>query len=918
MEEREKKGKKSSLTAIITTVCLSITFITALVLSVVFITNAREIMQEQVTISTRDSIHALRDRLVARFDEWDALMKFTAANAASIIAQGPFDPQAIHTMLRRNAAIQPVALALFTTSNIPWWYEDGWAITHNQSLEWTPQPDWFNWERPWFLAAKANPGRVGYAPPFFSALWPGVLIIALGTNIYDEAGNDLGVIAADIEIGFLQGMVEEVITMPEHGVHLINRQGLFITHPDPDAVMTRDFFNELGLGQYRNDVLNRAYFSSLAGDVFIYSELIPGIDWILVSTIPTAAIFAEMNQFVLRMVLLGIALLIASTVVLIVFTHKGLRVPIRGLKRAADSLAEMDFSVAIKKDRKDEIGDMQLALTTIRDKLKKGIDDMKATHDRDIRIVQEQQAAFKERTRAILNASPMVCAIYDENGNVVDVNKEVENMFGIPDQQMFMTNFNRFLPKTQPDGSDSIAKSSEMLKKALHEGSCRYVWTYLHSDGSLVPTEEIMHRINIDGKDHAIAYSRDLRDHYHEKEKERVIQNKIQAMVQQLNEHVESQASSVNLSSAAIEEMIGNIRSLTNTLSSNSKNVRELEDASVAGHTSLNDVVVDIQGIARESESLLEINAVMQNIASQTNLLSMNAAIEAAHAGDSGRGFAVVADEIRKLAENSSRQSKTISAVLKSIKSSIDKITKSTDVVMDKFNAIGDGVKTVVGQEGTILQAMEEQGEGSKQILQSISDVNEVTHQVKEAARRMIETSKETLHRISDSETKAFIDEDTGLRNRAYFDTNAEQELRYCIDENREFNLIMFSVDELRQIADTHGEKARSSVLKILTMRVRNSFKQGTLMARYSDDLFAITLPNTKHETAVKFAEQIQKKIKSTRFEVKKDLKIPVSISLAVATKTNTAKTLQDIVDNATRSVSNAKTARSSKLVSVH
>ncbi|MCL2231464.1 MAG: methyl-accepting chemotaxis protein [Treponema sp.] len=376
----DEKTRKFSLAAKITIVCLSITFLTVLMLSIVFITNARNIIQEQAATSTQESVHALRDRLLARFGEWDALMKFTAANAASIIAQEPFDPQAIHTMLRRNAAIQPVALALFTTSNIPWWYEDGWAISHNQSLQWTPQPDWHNWERPWFLAAKANPGRVGYAQPFFSALWPGVLIIALGTNIYDEAGNDIGVIAADIEIGFLQSMVDEIITLPGHGVHLINRQGLFITHPDPDAVMTRDFFDEAGLGRYRNDVLGRSNFSSLDGDFFVYSELIPGIDWILVSTIPTAAIFAEMNQFVLHMVLVGLGLLIVAALVSLLFTYKGLTVPIRSIKSAADALAGMNFSVDIKKTESNEIGDMQIALITIRDNLKKGIDEIQNSH----------------------------------------------------------------------------------------------------------------------------------------------------------------------------------------------------------------------------------------------------------------------------------------------------------------------------------------------------------------------------------------------------------------------------------------------------------------------------------------------------------------------------------------------------------
>jgi len=376
----DKKTRKTSLTAKVTIICLSITFLTALMLSVVFITNARNIIQEQAATSTRDSVHALKDRLLARFAEWDALMKFTAANAASIIAQEPFDPQAIHTMLKRNAAIQPVALALFTTSNIPWWYEEGWAISHNQSLQWTPQPDWYNWERPWFLAAKANPGHVGYAQPFFSALWPGVLIIALGTNIYDAAGNDIGVIAADIEIGFLQSMVEEIVTMPGHGVHLINRQGRFITHSDPDAIMTRDFFDEFGLGRYRNDVLGRSTFSSLDSDVFIFSELIPGIDWILVSTIPRAAIFAEVNEFMLRMILVAFGLLLVAAVVSILFTHKGLTIPIRSIKSAADSLAAMDFSVELNKTETDEIGDMQNALITIRDNLKKGIDDIQNTH----------------------------------------------------------------------------------------------------------------------------------------------------------------------------------------------------------------------------------------------------------------------------------------------------------------------------------------------------------------------------------------------------------------------------------------------------------------------------------------------------------------------------------------------------------
>ncbi|MHC6203071.1 methyl-accepting chemotaxis protein [Breznakiellaceae bacterium SP9] len=215
--------------------------------------------------------------------------------------------------------------------------------------------------------------------------------------------------------------------------------------------------------------------------------------------------------------------------------------------------------------------------------------------------------------------------------------------------------------------------------------------------------------------------------------------------IKKLNGYVERQSSSVAQSSSAIEEMLANIQSVTHTLIKNADNVRDLTDASGVGRTGLQEVAADIKEIARESEGLLQINSVMQNIASQTNLLSMNAAIEAAHAGESGKGFAVVADEIRKLAENSSVQSKTISTVLKKIKTSIDKITKSTDSVLNKFKAIDSGVQTVADQEENIRNAMEEQSTGSKQILEALSALNDATLQVKSGSNEMLDGSRQVI-----------------------------------------------------------------------------------------------------------------------------------------------------------------------------
>jgi methyl-accepting chemotaxis protein len=221
---------------------------------------------------------------------------------------------------------------------------------------------------------------------------------------------------------------------------------------------------------------------------------------------------------------------------------------------------------------------------------------------------------------------------------------------------------------------------------------------------------------------------------------EQVVKN-----INNLNTHIENQNNHITQASASIEQMVANINSVTGAIVNNAENVVTLTDASEAGRTGLSAISTDIQEIVKESEGLIEINAVMENISSQTNLLSMNAAIEAAHAGEAGKGFAVVAGEIRKLAESASNQSKTIGDVLKRIKNSIDKIRNTTANVIEKFEAIDKSVKTVSQQEENIRNAMEEQGSGSKLLLEGVSGINQITRQVTVDSNEMHTSAKEVI-----------------------------------------------------------------------------------------------------------------------------------------------------------------------------
>ncbi|MDC7228303.1 MAG: methyl-accepting chemotaxis protein [Spirochaetales bacterium] len=264
--------------------------------------------------------------------------------------------------------------------------------------------------------------------------------------------------------------------------------------------------------------------------------------------------------------------------------------------------------------------------------------------------------------------------------------------------------------------------------------------------------------------------------------------NNMLSSLSQINKNVNTQAAYVEQTSSAMTEMIANIQSVNEVTSKANEVSEALKNVSDQGGRAVTNSITAVRDIEESSNEVNNLVQIITKILAATNMLAMNAAIEAAHAGDAGRGFAVVAEEVRNLADDSAGNLKTISENIKIVMERVDRGVKLSENAGQALNDVGLRTDETTRLMSEVASAMQEQAAGANEVLNSINslvDASSSINRLSEEQQQNNEDMKDNLNKTINafSEVQSATSE-LELGNREIL--NGIEELKEVIRKNED------------------------------------------------------------------------------------------------------------------------------------
>lgn len=209
---------------------------------------------------------------------------------------------------------------------------------------------------------------------------------------------------------------------------------------------------------------------------------------------------------------------------------------------------------------------------------------------------------------------------------------------------------------------------------------------------------------------------------------------------------IENQSANLAQSASAIEQMVASIENMSKIADEKRAQTIKLKEISSENEEGMKKTVESISGISASTKGIKAMMSVINGVAAETNLLAMNAAIEAAHAGHAGLGFSVVAEEIRNLSETTGKNAKDINVALKDITSQIHEATKISEKSNESFDELIAGMNSLSNSMEELINGLSEMAAGSSEITKAIFDLQKITSEVL-GSTSDLEGKSETVNR---------------------------------------------------------------------------------------------------------------------------------------------------------------------------